>query len=253
MNLTALLRLAALALVLGSASVYATDADEPAIFAIPEVWPWGYAGRYGSPEGSLVDLAHQLVTRADLPVKYELRPHRRAITELLRGEVDFVVLFESPRLADEAIDLGPVVTTRAIMTGLRSSDVVLTLEGLRGKPVAFVHGTYYGEAFARAQGIHKFAVRDIFQALEMLKLGRVSAILCSDQAIYHTLASLDLSPEDFRMRNFRAGQEGHLYMSRRALHPELEDEMRAALESLRQDGTLDSIFALPGNTSPLNP
>lgn len=219
---------------------------ETAVFAIPEVWPWGYEGRYGQPAGTLVNLAHRLVAIADVPLVYELRPHRRAISELLQGQVDFVVLFQSPEVEAGAIDLGTVVQTKILLTALKDSPFDLTLEGLGGQSVAFINGTYYGEAFANAPQIRKFPVRDIFQALEMLKLGRVSAILCSDQALFHTLHALHMSLDDFRIDVFRNGQEGRLYMAKEAAHPELREPITRALNQLRADGELAYIFRLPG-------
>lgn len=219
--------------------------SDTAIFAIPEVWPWGYEGRYGQPAGTLVNLAHRLVAVADIPIAYELRPHRRAISELIEGKVDFAVLFQSPTVEAEAISLGTVVKTQILLTGLADAPLDLTLEGLGGESIAFVNGTYYGPAFANAMHIRKFPVRDIFQAIEMLKLGRVSAILCSDQALFNTLHSLHLKPDNFRVRVFREGQEGRLYMSKKAQHPELRESVTRALDQLRQDGELDLIFRLP--------
>lgn len=222
----------------------ADDYPEPAIFVIPEVWPWGYEGRYGQPDGTLVAFAHRLVAVANLPITYELRPHRRAMSELLEGAADFVVLFESPALDEAAINLGTVVTTQVMLTALADSDFELSLDGLAGKPVAFVNGTYYGEVFEQAKTIQKFPVRDIFQAIEMLKLGRVSAILCSDQALYHTMRSLELSWNQFRTAVFRKGQRGILYMSKKARYPQLQEPIQEALKQLTQDGDLADIFQL---------
>lgn len=221
------------------------DVSRTAVFVIPEVWPWGYEDRHGRPDGTLVRLAHRLVSIADVPIEYELRPHRRAIAEIVRGESDFVVLFENPAISNVAVDLGTVVKTEVMLTARADSEVHLSLDGLAGQAVAFVEGTYYGEVFAQAEKIKKVPVRDVFQAIEMLKLGRVEALLCSDQALYHTLKSLDLRSQDFRIEVFRKGQEGHLYMSRKAGSPELREPLVEALKQLRQTGELDTIFRLP--------
>lgn len=222
------------------------DAEHnPAVFVIPEVWPWGYEDRYGRPAGTLVQLARRLVSVAGVPLEYELRPHRRAIAEILQGESDFVVLFESPAIESIAVDLGVVVRTRILLTALPDSYVSLSLDGLSGHSVAYVHGTFYGKAFERADRIDKVPVRDIFQAIEMLKLGRVSAILCSDQALFRTLESLDMPAEQFRTAVFRQGQEGHLYMSRKSRRPELREVLVDALEQLRKGQELEHIFRLP--------
>lgn len=222
------------------------DAERPQlIFATADVWPWGFRGPDDQPDGTLIRFTDRLAAIANLPLTNELRPHRRAIVELASGSVDFAVLFESPENNAIGIPVERLLTVRVIMAGRAGEDTPLSIEAMSGREVAFIRGTYYGEAFARNEQIIKVPVAGLDQALEMLKLGRVDAIVASDQALYQTLSAREIPLSQLRTDVVISEQNAHLYMSRKARYPELLEPVRQAMIQMRETGELDAIFRLP--------
>lgn len=244
-------RLLLLALAAATAS-FATGSspDEPGaedprlIFATADVWPWGFPGPDGKPAGTLVRFTDRLAAIADLPLSNELRPHRRAIVELAAGSADFAVLFESPENNRIGIPVETLLTLRVIMAGRPGEDTPLSIDAMSGKEVAYIRGSYYGEAFAGNEDIIKVPVAGLDQALEMLKLGRVDAVVASDQALYRTLKARNIPRNELRTDVVIAEQRAHLYMSRKARFPELQEPVRQAMAQMRETGELDAIFRL---------
>lgn len=246
---TWLLLLALAALTAGTAGAALPEAQAPdsprLVFATAEVWPWGFQGPEGEPAGTLIQVTDRIAAVTALPLFNELRPHRRAIVELASGSADFAVLFESPANNAIAIPVETLLTVRVILAGRAGEDYPLSLEGLAGREVAYIRGTYYGEDFARNDRIIKVPVASLHQALEMLRLGRVDAIVASDQALYRTLNAQGLDDTDLRTDVVIARQKAYLYMSRKARHPELFEPVRQAVRQMRDAGELDAIFRLP--------
>ncbi len=216
-----------------------------ALFSTPDVWPWGYSGQGGKPAGMLPDLIGRLSVVAGIPVNNRLRPHRRAIRELETGEADFVPLFQSPVNDQAGIRVGLITRVRILLTSLAGDHPPASMDDLAGQAVGFIRGTYYGPAFEQADRVDKIPVDGLTQAVEMLRLGRIDALVSSDQALYHTLAAMDLPVAAFHTRTVIASQAAWLYMSRRAKHPQLLEPVRAAMQQLRESGELDEIFRLP--------
>lgn len=182
---------------------------------------------------------------ANVPVVNELRPHRRAITELKTGETDFVVLFQSPVTDAAGVRVANVVTVEILLAGMADSRYPLTIEGLAGRSIGYIRGTYYGEAFEHDQKIIKVPVNSLEQAIDMLKLGRLDAVVASDQAFYHTLRAMGLSVDELRSDTVINAQKAFLYMSRNARHPQLFRVIQRAALQMRENGELDEIFRLP--------
>lgn len=254
MSLTRVLSMRLLLLALGmvatsmanGSSEASPDTESPhLLFVTAEVWPWGFQGPDDLPDGTLVRFTDQLAAIANVPLANQLRPHRRAIMELASGATDFAVLFESPENNLIGVPVETLLTVRVIMAGRAGEDIPLSIDSMAGREVAYIRGTYYGEAFARNQGIIKVPVDSLHQALEMLRLGRVDAIVVSDQALYRTLQTQGLDPAELRTDVVIAQQKANLYMSRKARFPELLEPVRRAVRQMRAEGKLDRIFRLP--------
>lgn len=232
------------ALVAGSPLVSAAEpvAKEAVTFAIPDVWPWAYEDEAGELRGSLIEVANRLSEKTGVPVTPRLRPLRRAIFELRTGDVNFSILFQNPELDIEAVNVSPITQVNLLLAAMADSEYPLTLGELKGKRVAYIRGTYLGEAFEQDTDVVKVPVNAISQALELLSMGRISAILASDHNIYRTLASQDVSRDRLRYHEHVPGQKGTLYMSRAAIRPEAAVRFSAAIAEMDADGELHRIF-----------
>ncbi len=230
-------------------SAWASDVSDLAgastdtvVFAIPDVWPWAYEDSDGRPQGSLVAVARRLAELTGVPVEPRLRPLRRAIIELDSGEVNFSLLFQSPALDNRAINVAEVVQIDIMLAALAGSDHPLSLEELAGKRIGYIRGTYLGEAFENNTEVQKVPVAVISQGIEMLSLGRLSAVLASDHAIVRTLQTMGLGTDALRFSKHIKAQPGALYMSRRAQRPQVAEKFRKAVSQMVESDELNQIF-----------
>ena len=240
----------ALMLALFSLATRADTAEPaPAVFMTADVWPWGHHDEYGRPAGLITELAKRLGEAAGLPVENRIVPHQRLIRELRQGRVTFTVLFDNPTLDDFTVSLGPVLNTHLLFLGLERNKQNLSLQGLAGKRVGHIRGTYYGQAFAEDTGMRKVAISDLAQGLNMLKMGRLDAIIISEIVLHYTLSELSLDINDFVYSIHSHSHPGNLYMFHQPTDPEQGERMRAALDALRDSGELDKLFNLKTSTA----
>ncbi|WP_342630712.1 transporter substrate-binding domain-containing protein [Marinobacter alkaliphilus] len=217
-------------------------ANSPAIFAIPDVWPWGFQGDQGELQGSLITLMDRLSELSGVPVSAQLLPLRRVILDLLTGRAEFTFLFQSPELDENAFPVDTVLQINLMLMAMRDADFPLTLDGLAGKRVGYVRGTYLGESFKADEAVLKVPVYNIRQAIEMLMLERISAVLASDHNIAMTIDAYGFPAEEFRLQEHVKGQKARLYMSPDSGNPEHARLFKEALQHMRDNGELQRIF-----------
>lgn len=230
------------------ASVTAEPAnDRPSdlpLFAIADVWPWGYDDD-GQPAGLLITLTDRLLAEAGLNARVELRPHLRAINGIADGMVDFAYLFADPALNPNAISLGTILESFAVLTVMVSPDIgEPTLADYEGRRVGYIRGTYYGEEFAALDAI-KMPAEDGAQALLMLQRGRVDAIVTTDHAVYSAANRMSIALDQLQSSVLVRSQVGHLYLSHLSPYGHLAEPLRKALDHLRYEGFLQQLFNLP--------
>jgi ABC-type amino acid transport substrate-binding protein len=220
------------------------ESDQPDVvtFALPDVRPWAYEDADGTQQGSLVTIVRRLSELTGVPVEVHIRPQRRALIELHSGDVNFSLLYQSPAQDNQAINVAHLVNVDLVLAAPADTRHTLTLEALEGKRVGYTRGTYLGEAFEQNAGVQKIPVAVISQSIEMLRLGRLSAMLASDHGIIRTLQSMGLQPDELRYARHVRGQAGVLYMSRRAQRPDVAEKFRKAILQMKQNNELDRIF-----------
>ncbi len=219
--------------------------DAPARFMSADVWPWAYLDENRQPAGLLHTLAKRLTEIAGVPLHNRVLPHQRLRHDFRLGKGDFAILFENPTLDDFAIPLGEVLRSDMFLVAPAGSKATLSFEGLAGRPVGYIRGTYYGEAFEADHGMVKIATHNLDQALQMLEAGRLDAFLSSDVLLYHAFVAKGIDPAEFRLRVYTSEFVGHLYMQREASRPDYGPRLGAALAILRQTGELEDIFRVP--------
>ena len=213
-----------------------------ATFSLPDVWPWAYESEHGEQEGSLIALVKRLSELSGVPIRAELRPLRRVIREIRSGQVGFTFLFRSPELDQAAVPVGKVIDVNLMLLALASTDYPLNLKALAKERVAYIRGTYLGEAFEHDTTVVKVPVSSVGQAMDLLKMGRISAILASDHNILRTIQARKLLFRQFRYEQHVAGQPAVLYRSAMGGHPAHAEKFADALASMAQSGELKQIF-----------
>ncbi|MBQ0777229.1 MAG: transporter substrate-binding domain-containing protein [Pseudomonas sp.] len=219
-----------------------TPEAEKLLFMTADVWPWGYLEDNGAPAGLLSVLAERLAQEADLQLDNRVLPHQRLLSKFKHGEADYTVLFENPYLDEFADSLGVVLSSDILLVTDKDYSGKLTLAALQGKRVGYISGTYYGEAFEQNDSLTKIPVYNLDQAIEMLQLDRLDALISSDIVFHHSLKARELQPDVFRYAVHTRGHAAHLYISRQATNRQLAPRIQAALAQLDKSGELRRLF-----------
>lgn len=228
--------------VLVAAALPAFAESTRANFSVPEVWPWAYETENGQKSGSLIKLTSRLSELSGVPVSIELRPQRRVLLEIASGDADFTFLFQSPELDEKAVPVVKVMNVNLLLLAAADTNYPLDLTSLANQRVAYIRGTYLGEAFTNNVDIIKVPINSVGQAIELLMMGRIAAILASDHNILRTLESRNMTFRQFRYQQHVQGQPAMLYRSRAGSDPAQADKFARALEAMAESGELKDIF-----------
>ncbi|GAB4000078.1 ABC transporter substrate-binding protein/permease [Nocardioides marmoraquaticus] len=131
----------------------------------------------------------------------------------------------------------PYTYSRGVIVTRAGTDDIASLEDLRGKTTA-QSSTSNWATIARDAGARVETVEGFAQAAELLVQGRVDAIVNDNIAVLDYLAT---TGSDQIQVSGDAGEGSEQALAFRQDSPELRDEADAALDRLRDDGTLREI------------
>ncbi len=231
---------------LSLAGSLALASDPIASFSTAEVPPWGYEGPSNQPAGLLSVLAERLSVIAGIRITNDLRPYPRTIDEIRSGKVDFAIMFAGTSSESIGIPLGVVTDMDIILTGRTDHPPIKSLDDMAGEFVGYIRGSLYGKEFENNSLIQKIPVQDMEQGLRMLAANRLAGMVGTDQALYHGLRNEQIDPLKVRPLLILGSAKAVLYFSRASNHKTFIKPFQEALQTMRESGELQNLFALPG-------
>jgi len=137
--------------------------------------PYGFEHSI-QPSGIYFDLANQLSKDAGFLTNNQIYPYARIVNELKTGETDLTIMFKYKELSEHVIYIAPLPTLKNVVIGLAGTKIT-TIASLKGKKLGYLRGAKFSDVIDNDSEILKYEIRDYFQGLDMLKAGRVYAII----------------------------------------------------------------------------
>lgn len=223
-------------------------ADHDLTFSTSNVEPWGWFNEEYEPKGLLVALntalQKEMMHRSHRILHFtnHIRPYPRVINDIKTGRADFAVLFNSRESDQFGESVGKVSDFKVLVTGLRDADSINSLQDLKGRPIGYVRGSRYGPVFDDNTDLSKVALDSMDKGLDMLLKGRLAALVCLDQTLFHALAKKRIPAGRTQTLMVLGSARADLYISRRSKNQSLAEIAEISLEALHQNGTIQAIF-----------
>ena len=228
---------------LGSVALQANPpSSEPVTFSLAAIEPWAERTQEGERRGLLVDLVEEIRSRTDIPIRYQVRPHSRAILEMEEGYADFVPTFVAPGINKIGKPVADLLEVQVLVLGRADDEPVDSLDELEGENVGYLSGTWYGHTFAINEAIRKVPVNNVAHGLRLLNRERLRAVVASEVAIP---AGFDPDGSGAPVRTLMRLDtlKGKVFMSRSSPREEAAEAIAAAIEGMHEDGTMERLFS----------
>lgn len=164
----------------------------PLTLALIELMPWATTTADGTQVGILVDTADALSLLSGVDLQLRLLPFPRGAAMLQQRQVDLMVALQAEQLDRVAVRLGPLSMEDIIVVG-RAGTVLRAMSDLKGKIVGRLRNAEYAAEFAASTDIIKYDTSSYRQSLEMLRAGRLDAVVFIRSALLFTLKSMQLT------------------------------------------------------------
>ena len=207
--------------------------------------------------GIVVDIVNKALARAGYRTRIIFAPWKRSLKGAIDGIYDVVpAIWWTEERARHLAFSDPVITSRIVIISRADADFTFNgLEDLRGKVVGTASGWAYPEAFEDADFIIKEPVKDLDTNLRKLIFGRIQLAIGEEIAVRYAVHTKFKDSENV----FRYSQSSlrdsdlHVAFSKKlAGYRVVIRKFNAALESMRGDGTLNSILDFHGVGNTVN-
>ena len=226
------------ALLLGQTSH--AEGVRPLKLAIIELMPWAVTSADGQQSGIFIDASKLLSKLSGVTLKVVTVPYARALMMLEGGQVDLMFALECDRINDISCRLAQVATEDVVMVG-RPGLHIRTMGDLSGKTVGHLRACDYDPQFAAAAEIIKYETSSYSQSLQMMKMGRLDAMISVRTALRFTLKSLSMKPELLGTPLFIRRTPVSLFASKSCANSDAVKYLKHACDVLRNKQTVKAL------------
>ncbi|WP_295717887.1 transporter substrate-binding domain-containing protein [uncultured Halovibrio sp.] len=231
-------------ILLLSTEASAQTEPEPLEFGYIHLPPFGYTDSEGQSKGYLVELARQVFSAMDQPVRFVQHPATRLYRQIDSGETAFTLAAaDLHRLKNTAVEAEePAITLNLTVYHRKDTQPVSDVEQLKGHHVVLMKGYSYGQLGrffeAESDAMRITEARTHQSALQMIQFGRADYLLNYQTSADTTIAQHGLTGLE---SDVIARLDVHFFVSKMLANAQaLADDWDQNLRDLKQHDRMPS-------------
>lgn len=161
------------------------QSPQPISITVTNLMPWSNADG----EGVLQRLAREIASRSGHLFDVMPLPYARGLEMLRLGKVDLMLAAQSDRLDSIATRIAMITESDVVLLARRGL-AVTTIRDMRGLRVGHLRQTAHIAKLANVHNIVEYECNNYSQALQMVEMGRLDALVCLRSALDFAMKSL---------------------------------------------------------------
>ena len=204
--------------------------------------PWGFRGEGGDLKGASVDFALALGKELDHPFDIDVAPYHRLLKDFEAGRIDYTFFLEDQK-PDGAIPVVKLIDVDIVVVG-RSGLEINRVEDLQGLRVGKIRGALYSDKLMLGQqGFECIEIHSYRQAIDLLKKGRLDAILGTPLPIVYAAKDMGVHLDFFGDSFLFDQKAAWIYTTQQSQHRDKVKDIQAAVEKMIKNNVLSDIAA----------
>jgi polar amino acid transport system substrate-binding protein len=209
---------------------------------VPAFAPFAYINENNEMSGVMVRYLDLLTVDTGFEFELVLQPYARVLAGVKSGELDLALIFKNAQLEGYADFIGPASSSNVIVlpqasVNLQTYDQLILL----GR-IAVVRSASFSKTFDEDTKLQKFFVKDYTQGINLLRMGRVDAVVGSVAGIEYNLQQLGLNIVEFGHPYILAQKENWLHFSNKSNHREVINQLKSSVAKHYQHGLMYQLY-----------
>ncbi len=198
-------------------------------------------------EGVISKLLKMIFTQANINFKLVNYPYARILHSLNSGVLDSALIFKNTSISQKVEYIGPVSKSKVIV--LTSADVISNYTDLyKLEAIAVIRNAKFYNKFDNDEAVPKVNVDSYEQAVSMLKLNRVDAIVGSRLGIEYALRKQNMERKRLDTAFILGEKEWWIHMSKKSAFLKNRADIELAIKHFYKDDLVYQLYKDQLNT-----
>ena len=225
-------------LLLGTV-LWAEERD-PLIFYVNDQKPWGYV-EDGELKGVSVTFVKLLGKAVSHPVTIEMAPYHRLLKDFEAGRMDFTMFLEDQK-PNGAVPVARLLDVDIVAVGMPGFKIE-KLSDLDGLQVGKIRGAMYSQKLVDGAQFDCVEVHSYQQAVDLLRRGRLDAVVGTPMALRYALHEMDLDSDALGEPYTLDTKTAWLYASDKSQHQDKIEPVRQTIHRFTKNQVIQKLAA----------
>lgn len=201
---------------------------------MPSFAPFYFVSDNEKCQGVAVSVLQQISEHLTQPITVLPLPYTRIIYSLNHEKLDLALIFKNKHMVNSVEYIGPISQSKVVVLTELNNTINSYKELTRLKVIAVIRNAKFDDKFDLDTALNKVPVESYHQAIKMLNLGRVDAVVGSFVGLEYELRvqKLDVKRLD---KAFQLGnKEWWLHFSKNTSNPQLLSQLQLAAEKVKK-------------------
>ena len=212
---------------------------------LPSFPPFAYPPTANTQRGTIVALYRILEKelRKELDVRFKIQhyPYARTLVGLQDGSLDLAIIFKNLSLQGDVSYVAKVSQSKVIVIYDHEHTIQKYQDLYQLFDIAVIREAHFEQKFDMDPKINRYPVENYRQGIQMLKLGRVAAVVGSESGLQYVLSLFEFKGKKWCQPYVLGHKEWWIHFSNNSSHQHLVPAIRKAVENIYKD---DLVFDL---------
>ncbi len=240
------LRQCALLIIIGCFPISSHSEQFTLNVGLPSFPPFAYPPAANSQRGTIVALYRILEKelRKELDIRFKIQhyPYARLLVGLQDGTLDLAIIFENKSLQGDVSYVAKVSESKVMVIYEHDHPIQQYEDLYQLFDIAVIRQADYEPRFDLDQKISKYPVESYRQGLQMLKFGRVAAVVGSQSGLQYILDSFEFKGERWRRSYVLGHKEWWLHFSNRSHYRQHIPAIKQAVKKIYKDDLVYELY-----------
>lgn len=199
--------------------------------------PYGIESE-GGVSGVYFELANQLFD-SEIKIEHTIYPYARIIHELKTGQTDLTIMFKYDELKNDVVYIASLPPLKNVVVGISGSRFK-SIKELEGKRIAYLRGASFSKVIENNNAITLYKTTNFTKSVEMLKAGRVEAVIGPLEALIMAAKNMDETAHIFGTPLVVSERTPWLQASKKAKHLNIQ-KLKSRFMTLLENDKLEQL------------
>ncbi len=209
---------------------------------LPAFPPFAYPSETASKRGVVVEIFKILEKELDITFNIQFYPYARMLESLKDGKTDLAILFKNESLAGYVNYVAQISRSKVLILSAANKKVRRYEDLYQFDAISVIRRASFGARFDRDTNLNKYTVENYAQAVKMLNLGRVDAVVGSQSGLQNALDMQGVNYSDWEQPFILSNKEWWVHFSNKSKHRNLIPVIQKEISKLYQQDLIYQLY-----------